>query len=865
MSSSSSSSIRAATPPPDGLGSQSRSAGAIRPTVRGKFIFIGEEKFWVKGVSYGAFRPNEAKEEYWDQALIERDFAQMAASGINTVRIPHTMPPVTLLDAAARHGLKVMVGLSAEQYVGYLIDTDKKRPDVEAIVREKVRAVAGHPALLCYGIGNEIAASVARWLGAPKIERYLFRIFRAIKSVDPEGIVTYVNYPSTEYFRLPFLDVVSFNVYLESQEKLKAYLARLQSLAGERPLLMSEVGLDALRNGEQKQADVMRWQIATTFAAGCAGVVIFSWTDEWHRAGAEVEDWAFGLTDRARRPKPALAAVTETLAELPFPQAFDWPFISVVVCTYNGAKTLDECLRRVTALSYPNFEVIVINDGSTDDTPTIAARYPCRLVSTPNGGLSAARNRGAAEARGEIIAYLDDDAAPDPHWLHHLGHAFRTTAHAAIGGPNVIPPEHGAVEACVDWAPGGAQHVLLTDEIAEHIPGCNTAVRKACFNAVGGFDPVFRAAGDDVDFCWRIQDRGWTIGFAPGAVVWHHRRGSVRGYLKQQAGYGRAESMLERKWPARYNGLGHHTLKGRLYGGHTVHPLFRRFSVYHGSGGFAPFQSLYERGSSVWGSLPLMPEWYLLMAFLLVVSLLGLAWEPLLVALPVLGIAVALTLIHAGKEALDVFFVGPRQRPGAMLQAVVLVAALHVLQPVARLWGRMTGGLTAWRPLSRSRFVLPRAQATALWTADWREPEKRLEDIAEALTRSGNIVGRGGDYDRWDLEVYGGAFGSARVLMAIEDHGAGTQYVRLRRWPRVRPPSIALLVVLAVLLGLSAATAPWFVGLFFGAGFTLVALLVLKQCGRAMGALSSATATPPVAGASAAEATPGLNESVTAK
>src|SRR5215472_15578030 len=91
-----------------------------RPYVVGKFILVGAEKFYVKGVSYGAFRPDANKREYWDSAQIERDFLLMAAQGINTVRIPHTIPPLSLLDKALQHDLRVMVGFSAEQYVGYL-------------------------------------------------------------------------------------------------------------------------------------------------------------------------------------------------------------------------------------------------------------------------------------------------------------------------------------------------------------------------------------------------------------------------------------------------------------------------------------------------------------------------------------------------------------------------------------------------------------------------------------------------------------------------------------------------------------------------------------------------------------------------
>src|SRR5262249_33077189 len=194
-----------------------------------------------------------------------------------------------------------------------------KAPNIDALVREKVSSVKGHPALLCYAIGNEIAAPVARWLGRHKVESYLKRIFDVVKNEDPGGLVTYVNYPSTEYLQLPFLDLVCFNVYLENQDRFRSYLARLQNVAGDRPLIMSEVGLDALRHGEMKQAEVLDWQVRTSFASGCAGVVLFSWTDEWYRAGAEVDDWAFGITDRQRRPKPALQAVRDALVDTPFP------------------------------------------------------------------------------------------------------------------------------------------------------------------------------------------------------------------------------------------------------------------------------------------------------------------------------------------------------------------------------------------------------------------------------------------------------------------------------------------------------------------------------------------------------------------
>src|SRR5205823_12990860 len=162
-----------------------------------------------------------------------------------------------------------------------------------------------------------------------------------------------------------------------------------------------------------------------------------------------------------------------------------------------------------------------------------------------------------------------------------------------------------------------------------HIPGCNMAFRKACLQAIGGFDPQFRTAGDDVDVCWRLQEQGWTLGFNPAAVVWHHRRNSIRAYWKQQQGYGRAEALLERKWPEKYNPAGHLTWAGRLYGrGLTEALTWRRGRIYHGTWGRAPFQSLYQPAVGLLGGLSLLPGWYLLVVGVGGVSWLGMLGSP---------------------------------------------------------------------------------------------------------------------------------------------------------------------------------------------------------------------------------------------
>ncbi len=806
----------------------------VRPCVRGKFIFVGDEKLYVRGVTYGAFRPDENGNEFHNLEVVERDFALMAANGMTAVRIPHTTPPRSVLDIAQRHGLRVMVGLSAEQYIGYLIDK-RDAPDIEELVRARVRTCAGHPALLCYALGNEIPASIVRWLGRHRVERYLQRLYEVVKTEDPGGLVTYVNYPTTEYLQLPFLDLVCFNVYLESQAHLEAYLPRLQNIAGERPLIMSEVGLDSLRNGEDTQAQVLDWQIRTAFAAGCAGAFVFAWTDEWFRAGADVDDWEFGLTDRERRPKPALTAVRKAFAEVPFPADLPWPRVSVVVCTYNGASHIRDCCEGLMKLDYPNFEVIFVDDGSGDATAAIVSEYDFRVIRTENRGLSNARNTGMEAATGEIVAYIDDDAYPDPHWLTYLAAAFLRTQHAGIGGPNIAPSGDGLIADCVTNSPGNPTHVLLSDQEAEHIPGCNMAFLKAALEAIGGFDPQFRVAGDDVDVCWRLRQRGWSLGFSPVAVVWHHRRNSVRTYWKQQMGYGKAEAMLERKWPEEFNMLGHHDWAGRIYSTGLTRALpVRRSRIYHGMWGNAPFQSIYETPPGTLLSLPLMPEWYLIVFILLGLSALSILWSPLFPAVPLLVFAASMLLIQAIVSASHASFSTKPQSRLERLKLVSLTAFLHLLQPLARLWGRLSAYLTPWHRHWTRDFAFPRPRTNRIWSEDWQATEKRLESIKASLCSRGAVVLAGGDYDRWDLEVRGGLFGSVRICMALEDHGSGTQLIRFRVWPRFALLGLLLTLLLVSLAIMAAIDQPWPASIILGVVATTLAICVFGDSSAAM-------------------------------
>jgi glycosyltransferase involved in cell wall biosynthesis len=756
-----------------------------RPTARGKFIFAGKCKLYVRGVTYGTFRADAEGHEFPPSAAVCRDFEMMADNHINAVRV-YTPPPVWLLDEAERHGLRVMVGLAAERYVGYLND-GRRDSEIARMACDRAAACWQHPAVLCYAVANEFPASTVRWFGRHRMEHFIACLCSRVRASDPGALVTYVGYPSTEYLQLPFIDIAAFNIYLEDQQRLAMYLARLQNLVGERPLLMTELGLDSIRNGEERQALSLATQIQTAFMAGCAGAFAYAWTDEWHRGGEDVADWAFGLTRRDRRPKPALAAVRGVFSEAPVLSAACSPRVSVVVCSFNGERTLCECLEGLCALDYPDFEVIVVNDGSTDQTAAIAASYPVRLITTENQGLSNARNTGLSAATGEIVAYIDDDAYPDPHWLQYLARTFMEGDWAAVGGPNLAPPDDGFVAGCIANSPGGPVHVLVSDCEAEHVPGCNMAFRRSALAGIGGFDPQFRVAGDDVDLCWRLQAHHFKVGFSPAAVVWHHRRSSIRGYLRQQRGYGKAEALLERKWPQKYNRARHISWGGRVYGNGLTRGLAscRRWRVYYGSQGSALFQSLYQPGPSGLRTLPLMPEWYLVILALFVLCALGAAWRPLLlIASVLLAGAVGVGLAQALLSATSAHFPSRGVSRRTRLAMRALTALLHILQPAARLHGRLAHGLAPWRCRKHGRPRLPARRTWAFWSPGWVDPHQRLRQIERQVIAAGATIRPGGEYDRWDAEVGVGMLVSSRLLTSVEDHAHGAQLIRVRVWTR---------------------------------------------------------------------------------
>lgn len=561
-------------------------SGPARLRVDGRFLALGDSRIFLKGVTFGPFPPDAPLDPV-------AEFPRIAGCGFNAIRL-YTGADRHLLDCAHENGLLVLLGLPWEWSRDFLAEP-RLRTEGELRLLEFLQEHGSHPALGALLVANEIPSDLARWMGPDRVRQALEDLISLCREEAGELPIAYANYPSTEYLEPRNADFTAFNVYLEDREALARYLPRLQNIAGDRPVLITEFGLDTLRNSEEQQAELLEGHLEECLAAGIAGTTFFSWSDRWSSRGESMTNWAFGLTRSDLSEKPALERLRERLPEAAAPRASlpleNPPRISVVVCTHNGAEILPDCLTACLALDYPDFEVLVVDDGSTDDTATVTARFPeVRYLCQDHGGLSVARNYGAQQATGELIAYTDDDCQPDRDWLFWIARAFHDPQTGAAGGPNLPPAPTGIQEAIVAAAPGAPSHVLTGDLQAEHLPGCNLVLRRTALESIGGFRSQFVTAGDDVDLCWRLLDHGWQLAFAPAAFVWHRRRTSVLRYLRQQSGYGRAEALLFEAHPGRFQ-QGGIAWEGSVYGGGVL-SADSSSVIYFGPMGQAGYQGL---------------------------------------------------------------------------------------------------------------------------------------------------------------------------------------------------------------------------------------------------------------------------------
>lgn len=233
------------------------------------------------------------------------------------------------------------------------------------------------------------------------------------------------------------------------------------------------------------------------------------------------------------------------------------PFISIIVPTYNAEKTVGKCIESLFVLEYSNYEIIIVDDDSTDKTKEILAEYKnrIRVIEERHSGPSRCRNTAVLEAKGEFIAFTDSDCVVDRNWLKELMKGFVDSDVVSVGGSQYSPADETEfgkrVQAFFEltgFLSGyikGKNHNQIVEVV--HNPSCNVMYRKKVFLEIGGFDEKLWPS-EDVDLDYRLKKGGFIFMYNPKAIVYHYRPENLRQLSKMMYRYGIMQGILTKRY-----------------------------------------------------------------------------------------------------------------------------------------------------------------------------------------------------------------------------------------------------------------------------------------------------------------------------
>lgn len=741
------------------------SSVAFRLTACGKQLQRGEAHFTLRALplSLRDSHPDFSAKLRW-----RAEFMRLAQAHANALLLAASEAEA-VLDLAAAADLHAIIALPvAFAALASRGARETARPRLAATMRQ----LCGYPAVAGFLLDLQAPAdpTAVNWR---RCGRHLGRLLEALRA-DANGRLLAVRHDAPNLARTWVLrsareDLLWTRLPSLPLEEIAPMVAAAHNLAQAQPVIIELSG-----SGTDQPA-----RVRAALQAGAAGVLASTYVPR--------SDYT------APRPRcmQADAQTPFTASEELSPLA-DPPLVSVVVCAADAGATLPACLRSLHELDYPRLELIVVDDGSSDETAAIARRDGgVRLLCQSRRGLAAARNAGVRAARGEIVAFTDADCVVDRAWLRHLVGTMLADQLAVCGGPNHSQPTTRLRAAAIAAAPGAPAPVLLGPRRAEHLPGCNLAFRRRELLQLGGFDPQFRAAGDDVDICWRAQTNGLALGYNPAAVVWHQRRITLLGYFAQQRGYGKAEALLYRKFPRRFNAVGQIRWSGAIVGLDHLVPLTAPPPL------TPEAEATYAAPPSLLAFLPQTLEWNLGALILLALAPL---FHPAAIAALLMLVVSAAWACHWSRHA--------------------------PLEPARRNWcGQLLTGFLAYsgpllRALSRARYRLSTAggQRDALAASPRQRPElhpakrclrlqywndasigrdKLLARTLDLLQRAHLGARSAGVWDDWDLELRAGSFVHPRIITADEEYEGGSRRNLVLIRPNPAPLSLILIALCA--------------------------------------------------------------------
>jgi glycosyltransferase involved in cell wall biosynthesis len=225
--------------------------------------------------------------------------------------------------------------------------------------------------------------------------------------------------------------------------------------------------------------------------------------------------------------------------------------VSVIVPAYNAGATLDHCLAALRAQSRPPDEIIVVDDGSTDDTPEVARCHGARVIRQANAGPAAARNAGAREARGDLLLFTDADCAPAPDWVERLVAPFADSAVAGAKGVYQTT-QMEPVARFVQIEYEDKYDRMRGQERIDFVDTYAAAYRRDLFLQAGGFDTAFPTASvEDQEVSFRLAQAGHWLVFVPDARVAHIHDRTVAEYVRRKYWIGYWKALVTRRYPSK--------------------------------------------------------------------------------------------------------------------------------------------------------------------------------------------------------------------------------------------------------------------------------------------------------------------------